>query len=320
MSELITKNQIEDLKAAATTLMEEKLPKANIIVAGVAGAGKSTLLNAIFGQDFAKTGCGRPITSDIRVYEDDKNDNALIRIWDTMGFELDDKKVASTIKSIKDVIVTKNESKDPFDRIHAIWYCIQATGTRFQNTESKFIKELHSLGVPFIIVMTKCINKRSDDEFEELIKELLKQDKLTDIPIVRVLAKEWEIDDDQVIKPKGLDNLVNLTLDNLESYVYASFIAAQTATKAKKRELAEACIWEECDALRQKRYEAYIPIVNIFSASSHMEKMFKAISRIYNANLKDSDIKKVYKYSVGEWKGRMVNLINPLGNIAFKKS
>lgn len=281
-TKMITSDQIEQLKNRADTLMEDKqLPKANIVIAGVSGSGKSTLINAIFDSELAKTGVGRPITTEIKSWE--KNDIP-IRIWDTMGLELSDKQVADTINAIKSVIAKKNESNDPFDRIHAIWYCIQAIGGRFQEAESNFIKELSELGVPFIIVLTKCISKAADDNFESTVKEILRNDGCSNMPMVRVLAKDWEIDEQLVLPSKGLDKLVDVTTENLENYVYASFISAQTVSKILKREVAEGYILNECDKLRKNWYEAYIPVANIFATTRRMERMFKTIGQVYNSN------------------------------------
>ncbi len=316
-TKMLTNDQIEQLKERAATLMDDKqLPKANIVIAGIAGAGKSTLINAIFGRELAKTGVGRPITSEIKSWEEN---DIPIRIWDTMGLELSDKKVRDTINAIKDVIAQKNESNDPFDRIHAIWYCIQATGSRFIETESDFIKELSGLGVPFIIVLTKCISKAADDNFEGVVKEILKNDGCSNIPIVRVLAKDWEIDEGVILPSKGLEKLVDITTENLENYVYASFISAQTISKILKRELAEGYILSECDELRKKWYE-HIPVVNIFASTTRMERMFKAIGQVYNTNLSEAEIKVIYDNSIGEWKGKAANLINPFGHWAFKRA
>ena len=57
----------------------------NIIVVGKSGVGKSTLINSLFRGNFAETGLGRPVTSEIRRLE--KKDYPLA-IYDTPGFEL----------------------------------------------------------------------------------------------------------------------------------------------------------------------------------------------------------------------------------------
>lgn len=317
-TKIIANDRIKQLKERASTLIEDnQFLKANIVISGVTGSGKSTLINAIFGSELAETGMGRPITAEIKAWEEK---DIPVRIWDTMGLELSDKQVRNTINSIKGVIAKKNESNDPFDRIHAIWYCIQATGSKFQETESNFIKELSSLGVPFIIVMTKCISKTADENFERVIKEILKNDGCDNIPIVRVLAKEWEVDEGAVIPSKGLKELVDVTTENLASYVYASFISAQKISKVLKRETAEVYILIECDELRKNWYESYIPGANIVAATKSMERMFEAIGKVYNTNLSEDEIKQIYENSIGKWKGKAAHLINPLGHWAFKKA
>ena len=121
---------------------------ANIIIAGITGAGKSTLINAVFGKDFAETGKGRPVTQEIREY---RNDSVPVRIWDSIGFEIgnDNNGVSKTKASITKIKKTIEEqsSKDQVDHIHAIWYCINQGGSRYQPTEAEFVKELHTIGV-----------------------------------------------------------------------------------------------------------------------------------------------------------------------------
>ena len=62
------------------------LSKVNIIIAGKSGVGKSTLINAAFGEELAETGIGVPVTNKISLIE---NKKFPIRIYDTVGFELD---------------------------------------------------------------------------------------------------------------------------------------------------------------------------------------------------------------------------------------
>lgn len=51
-----------------------------------------------------------------------------------------------------------------------------------------------------------------------------------------------------------------------------------------------------------------------------MNSMFNAISNVYNTNLSEAEIKNVYDSSIGEWKGKALNLINPFGHFAFKRA
>ena len=121
----------------------DDLPVANIMVAGITGTGKSTLINAVFGAELAATGTGRPVTEHIDEYE---NEGIPIHIWDTVGLELDSVKTKDSIQAIKKTIASKTDSSDLYDRVHAIWYCINSGSNRYQGAELEFIKELYSIG------------------------------------------------------------------------------------------------------------------------------------------------------------------------------
>lgn len=57
-------------------------PELNIIIAGKTGVGKSTLINAVFGEDVAKTGEGKPVTKGIKPHI---NKEKHLTIYDTEG-------------------------------------------------------------------------------------------------------------------------------------------------------------------------------------------------------------------------------------------
>lgn len=295
------------------------LPPANIIIAGITGSGKSTLINSVFGEELAKTGTGGAVTDHIQFY---KKDGVPVRIWDTVGLELDRNVTMTTIQNIRQIISDKTENKnDKFDRIHAIWYCIQATGDRFQDEEVKFIYELKKLGVPFIIVLTKCFSKKKNEAFEREAQGILREHDL-DIPIVKVLAQPWEVDfDDETreIPSKGLEELINLTADKLPDFICESFIAAQKVEKEIKRRQAEEVIIRYCKAAK-KSIGMKIPIFNVFQVKDKKKgivALFKEIGMLYNTQLDDDMIDHIYDASIGEWKGKAAILLNPFPNKTY---
>lgn len=181
----------EELTERLKNLEREELPTANIIVAGITGAGKSTLLNAIFGSELAATGKGRAVTSHMAEYG---QEGMPVHIWDTVGLELDAEKTKQSILAIKGTISEKARSKDMFDRIHAIWYCINSATHKYQEAESRFIKELYSLGVPFIIVLTQCIEEQEEiDDFVAIIENINRDMGMDGIQIVQVCAMEYKM-------------------------------------------------------------------------------------------------------------------------------
>lgn len=241
------KQQEEELKKdLASRIAADNLPSANIMVAGITGTGKSTLINAVFGSEMAKTGSGRPVTDHIDEYKDE---NIPIHIWDTVGLELDSEKTRKSIDSIKSTISLKTSSKDPYDRIHAIWYCINSGSNRYQGAELEFISELHSIGVPFIIVLTQCSGDEDEvNKFEAKIKEINKSMKMEDIRIVQVLALPVKYRGmPEPIPAFGLDNLIDVTLNLLPDFIKKGFIAAQRVSQSEKRRECEEII---CDYVR----------------------------------------------------------------------
>lgn len=271
---------------------EERLPPANIIIAGITGVGKSTLLNAIFGENVAATGIGKPQTSEAKNYQ---SDNVPIHIWDTVGFELseDGKRTAETLNNIRKIISDKSGNKDAFDRIHAIWYCVNAESKRLQDPEAEFIAKLTELGVPFIIVMTQCFAEDDNNAFEIEIKRILAEYGAKDLPIIQVLALEKVFKhpitkEAIVIPPKGLDELVQLTIEKMPEYLKTSFIAAQKVSKDEKHKAAQAEIVEYAKKADAGFWEK-VPIARVITANKHIKTLFNRIAQIYNATIITED-------------------------------
>ena len=270
----------------ATGKSNDIFDTANIIIAGVTGAGKSTLINAVFGKDFAETGKGHPVTQEIKEY---RNPDVPVRIWDSIGFEIgsNNEGVSKTKDSITKIKKTIEEqaSKNEVDHIHAIWYCINQGGSRYQQTEADFVKELHSIGVPFIIIITQCIDE--DDEFAKEVNKLNLENGITDIPVIEVLAQDRKFKGGGCIPAFGLDALVDKTLEMLPSFIKGSFIAGQQIKVVLKREECENIITKYED-LAEKGFWDKIPFINMGVVDHRFKKMVKDIFGVYNQILPDS--------------------------------
>jgi GTP-binding protein EngB required for normal cell division len=230
------KMEEEEFNRKVDELNQDELPTANIMVAGITGTGKSTLLNAVFGSELAETGKGRPVTAHINEYQ---STDIPIHIWDTVGLELDSEKTKDSINSIRQTIAEKATSKDQFDRVHAIWYCINSGSNRYQGAELNFIKNLYSIGVPFIIVLTQCIGDPDEiNEFEKQIRGINISMGMKDIDIVQVCAQDFKLRG-FTIEAFGLDVLVDTTLKRLPDFIKGGFVAAQRVSKVQKRVLCE---------------------------------------------------------------------------------
>lgn len=271
---------------------KDNLPPANIMVAGITGTGKSTLLNAVFGSELAATGKGRPVTSHIDEYQ---NDSVPIHIWDTVGLELDSAKTKESINSIRDTIASKADSDDQFDHVHAIWYCINSGSSRYQGAELDFIKNLHSIGVPFIIVLTQCIGDPDEiDRFEAQIREINDSMGMTDIEIVQVCAQDFKLRG-FTIEAFGLDVLVQKTLEKLPDFIKGGFVAAQNVSKVQKRDYCGEILVKYIDEAITGFWDK-VPIVNVFTTDKKIHKMFSEIGKLYNSIIPENRIQEVIDY------------------------
>lgn len=268
------------------------MPPANIMVAGITGTGKSTLLNAVFGANVAETGTGRPVTSHIDEYH---SDSVPIRIWDTVGLELDSAKTKESINSIRETIASRADSEDYFDHVHAIWYCINTRSSRYQGAELDFIKSLHSIGVPFIIVLTQCIGEPEEiDRFEAQIREINNSMGMTDIDIVQVCAQDFKLRG-FTVEAFGLDDLVKTTISKVPDFIKGSFIAAQNVSKVQKREYCGEIIVKYVDAAIEGFWDK-VPIVNFFTTDHKIPKMFFEIGKLYNSIIPENKIQEVIEF------------------------
>lgn len=289
-------------------LDRDNFPTANIMVAGITGTGKSTLLNAVFGSDMAQTGKGRPITEHIDEYD---SPNIPIHIWDTVGLELDSEKTKDSINAIRQTIASKASSDDQFDRVHAIWYCINSGSSRYQGAELDFIKNLHSIGVPFIIVLTQCIGEEEEiNAFENKIREINKSMCMDDIDIVQVCAKEFKT---RVftIPAFGLDTLVDTTIKKMPDFIKSGFVAAQKVSKVQKRVQCEEIIYEYVKAAKEGFWDK-VPLINIVSANNRIMNMFEKIGKMYNTQISFEAIEKLTKESGIDFENTLFGLVSPI--------
>ena len=299
----------EEFKKKVDSLDRDKLPTANIMVAGGTGVGKSTLLNAIFGTELAATGKGRPVTAHISEYE---SIDIPIHIWDTVGLEIDSVTTEDSINSIRQTIADKASSQDQFDRVHAIWYCIGSGGSRYQGAELKFIKNLHSIGVPFIIVLTQCIGDVDEvNAFEAKIREINEKSGMNDIEIVQVLAQDYKVRGYPPIRAFGLDDLVEITLRKLPDFIKGGFVAAQRVSKVQKRLFCEEIIYEYIQAAKEGFWDK-VPLVNVFTANKRIMNMFKKIGTAYNTVLSEESVEKIRSQCNISFENQFFGLISPI--------
>ena len=144
----------------------------NVMLLGTSGCGKSTLINAMLGEEKARTGIGDPVTKEIAVYQ---SDSLPFRMIDTAGYEFDffhQHKTRNDIAKFgKEGVRQKNVEK----LIHMIWFCIDGTVKRIDQSVLSYIKSVSDdwKGVPIILVFTKSYSEIEEEENVRMAKDAI---------------------------------------------------------------------------------------------------------------------------------------------------
>ncbi|BDZ80411.1 YcjF family protein [Claveliimonas bilis] len=217
----------------------KNLNSLNIIVAGKTGVGKSTLINAVFRDKLAETGMGKPVTDHMRKIS---KKGIPLAIYDTRGFELG-KEVQQQVKQeVMETISNGLATKDINKAIHCIWYCINTASNRVEPEEIEWLKELSKENqitqVPIIVVLTQSFSKKNADAMRKMILN----ENLDVVQVVPVLAEDYEIDEEYVAKSYGLDVLIHVMGEALPDELMDTLQNVQIASLAEKKKRAQAAI------------------------------------------------------------------------------
>ena len=226
----------------AVNIIAEKiknLKTLNIIVAGKTGVGKSTLINAVFREKLAETGMGKPVTDHMRKLT---KKGVPLAIYDTRGFELGKEVQQEVKKEVIDTISKGLATQDINKAIHCIWYCINTASNRVEPEEIEWLKELSKENqitqVPIIIVLTQSFSKKN----AEALRKTLLEENLDVIQIIPVLAEDYPIDDEYIAKAYGLDVLIHVMGQALPDELVDTLQNLQIASLTEKKRYAQAAI------------------------------------------------------------------------------
>ena len=212
----------------------------NVAIVGKTGVGKSTLINSVFRENLAETGIGKPVTQHMRKIS---KKGMPISIYDTKGFELGKNAQDEVKEELKALIASGVKSRDVNQAIHCIWYCINAASNRIEQEEINWIKMLTQENqvyqVPIIIVLTQSFSKKHAGEMKRAIEE----ENLDVVNVIPVLAMDYDIDEDYVVKAYGLDKLISVMEEVLPDELDDTLSHVQKASlelKVKKSPAAVA--------------------------------------------------------------------------------
>ena len=165
-----------------------------------------------------------------------------LTIYDTRGFELG-KEVQKQVKQeVVDTISKCLATQDINKAIHCIWYCINTASNRVEPEEIEWIKELSKENqltqVPIIVVLTQSFSKNNAN----LLRKTLLEENLDVIQIVPVLAKDYEIDDEYTAKSYGLDVLIRVMGEALSDDLMDTLQNVQIVSLSEKKRRAQAAV------------------------------------------------------------------------------
>lgn len=287
------------LEEALESVQDEshKLKKINIMVAGKSGVGKSTLINTVFGEQMAKTGIGRPVTDKIHLIE---KDDFPVRIYDTVGFELNQLALWKSTIHIKQLIRKTKRTPTTDDDIHCLWYCVAASGSKIEDKEIKFMKYFIDRHIPVIMVLTKSYSAEEADALAAVAKQ-----DLPELRTVKVLAS-----DSEWVSAFGVDELVRQTAEVLPETLQDSFASAQKPELVMKHQQATKVVMK---AAATNFGAGFMPLSNAPIMIDVQSTMLVKITSIYEVSLTGHQVETVLASALGLFGAMKV------GKLAAKK-
>lgn len=290
------------------------LEPVNLAILGSTGVGKSTLVNAVFGEDLAKTGVGRPVTQGVDFYK--RGD---LGLYDFQGMES-----FGTLKGFLDDFkktYRKRLKNDPESAIHAVWYCIKAADRRLDEQQEKAIRHLAvemKLPVFLILTQTPWFPERGLDPAVVAFAQFLKAEHL---PIVGGEAiAVAAIDDDYTgTRAFGLENLVARTMEVVPEGRQAAFSAAQRVDGDSKSRQARKIV-HRASASSAAVAATPIPLADAPFLVGIQATMMARVAKVYDVKLSATSAAKALAGIAATTVGRslvgaLVKVVPGAGNV-----
>ena len=253
----------------------------NIAIIGQTGVGKSSLINYLFGSEVAKSGIGRPVTTNGFHEINHKIKDMSVKIYDSWGLEVG--KEEQWLKELNTELKNRGIDKPASDWFHSIFYCIAAAGGRIQDADSKIVKKLIDENYKVSIVLTKA-DSLTEEEEAEFIK-VIANELGNNIAIIPVCSEHKKTRGGEIF-PFGKENVEKQSLIDL-----VDSLVLRIPEHCKEIMLAELRIWEK---QQHKKIDDDLGFFG-FSASelqkelsSSSEKIIKKINEIGNLSEKNA--------------------------------
>ncbi len=219
-------------------MFEQKLAEAfaalgtfNLAVFGKTGVGKSTLVNAVFGRDVARTGVGQPVTKGLVYY---RHPDGFLGLYDAEGFETGTS--GNVILEGLRKLVSEHGQRAIDQRIHAVWYLVRWSDRRFEQAQAGFVRALHDLGLPVIVVMTQVPTRDGQIHPEALeFAAYIESMGLPLAPAGRVVLTNALVDTFTAAPVFGLQHLLDETYDVVPVAAERALTAAQVLDLGRKK-------------------------------------------------------------------------------------
>lgn len=270
------------------------MEKANVLVMGNSGAGKSTLINAVFKFDRARTGEGPAITKEMAVYE---TEAVPFRAIDTRGLEYGLLEQMKTKNAIKRWSRTSVKQKNQERYIHLIWYCLDATSKRVFKKNLETLKQVSKLwkDIPIIIVLTKSYSQTERVSNEMMVQVALDgytKGSLNVKGIVSVVAQPYQINDEMIVPPYGMEDLLEKTNELVPEALRLSKAAVSAFEMRMKRGNANA-LTAAATVSACAVGAIPIPIADSAVLIPLQSGLVMGIAKIYGVKREDSGIKNI---------------------------
>jgi uncharacterized protein (DUF697 family) len=155
-----------------------------------------------------------------------------VSILDTRGLEMADYR--ETMRQLETLVRERASDPDAHRHLHVAWLCLSEDSRRVETGDIE-AAEMLSRYMPVLAVVTKA---RNDQGFRAEVQKLLPQAR----NVMRVRALAETDDEGNTLKPRGLLELVDATMDLVPEAQRNAFAASQRVSIAQKRQRAHGIV------------------------------------------------------------------------------